>query len=571
MTHVTAWSGSTAYVPGGQRPKATSKLSPSPGSHAGADTGGDTVTFGGARLKKSRWALGALAPALFMLSLGKGLPSRDTAASSATERDTAAQVENGASASKANEQGFSLSKLLGLSSSSQRDEQIWNQAVALARQGSDPLKQLSQTERNRIACAQDGVTPQSPSPESAADLAAYMAQRSAYLQVDPTYRSNTDTPPAMLPTGGSLGSGIICQSKPGSTEILTNHHVVANVLKGEGELSITMPDGETYPAEVVRASESYDLAYVRIKPENGKTYPTAHLVTDSKTVRQGDYAATFGHPQGLANTFTDGRISAPERDDELPVPVHQFTAPIAQGSSGGMLVTEDGSVAGVNYAMAAEGDNIGFSVHADAVADFVLAARLGLSTTNLQPGLEIWTGSKQEIADMLREWDDQQTHMRRVIQFSLSEQEKIEQDPTSVTIPPSFQQKFSIQAGDLAGYQKILQLQHDEAKQQLQELEQSEILATQVLKQFEGQQAPGTRNGVILSAVQPDSLAAQAGLQAKDIITHVNGQPVESAKAFMKLLERHFDWQAVELTVNRSGLSQTVTLNADGLAQAKSG
>ncbi len=163
--------------------------------------------------------------------------------------------------------------------------------------------------------------------------------------------------------GGGLGSGMIYDS---NGLILTNAHVV----KGADTVTVTLSDGRVFPkARVVGRDERTDIAVVKIDATN---LPTVKL-GDSDKVRSGEWAIAVGNPFGLDHTLTVGVISAINRNgnqlrlggEDTRTDYLQTDASINPGNSGGPLLDIYGRVIGINNAIYSEsGGNqgIGFAI-----------------------------------------------------------------------------------------------------------------------------------------------------------------------------------------------------------------
>lgn len=153
------------------------------------------------------------------------------------------------------------------------------------------------------------------------------------------------------------GSGIVLDDRG---NILTNHHVVSEA--GDG-IVVTSPEGERTEAEILGASQAYDLAILHIDPTAFGDDIVPATLGDSDTVRVGQQVYAVGAPMGLDATVTAGIVSAVNRpmevarsDDEAEGPTPhldaiQVDAPINPGNSGGPLVNMQGEVIGVNSAI----------------------------------------------------------------------------------------------------------------------------------------------------------------------------------------------------------------------------
>jgi len=156
--------------------------------------------------------------------------------------------------------------------------------------------------------------------------------------------------------GGATGTGFVIES---NGYILTNNHVIAEAVSGNGTIDVTLNSGQKYTAKVVGRDTSYDLAVLKI----ATTGLTALQFGDSDKVAVGDSVIAIGSPLGLSGTVTLGIISAKDRavtagetgGDNSFINALQTDAAINPGNSGGPLVDATGAVIGVNSAIATLG------------------------------------------------------------------------------------------------------------------------------------------------------------------------------------------------------------------------
>jgi S1-C subfamily serine protease len=165
---------------------------------------------------------------------------------------------------------------------------------------------------------------------------------------------------------GALGSGFVIDAKG---DIVTNDHVVT----GGSDVRVGFSSGASYPAKVIGADPSSDVAVVRVKAPASALHPLTF--DDSTPIAVGDPVYAIGNPFGLDRTMTAGIVSAVGRDIEAPnglaIPnAIQTDAPINHGNSGGPLLDRFGRVVGINAQI--EGGTvdanvgIGFAIPADA-------------------------------------------------------------------------------------------------------------------------------------------------------------------------------------------------------------
>ncbi len=162
-----------------------------------------------------------------------------------------------------------------------------------------------------------------------------------------------------------LGSGFII-SPDGL--IVTNNHVV----EGAKKITVTLNDGKEYDGFIVGTDPSSDIALIRINANN-LPYLT---FTDSSMLKVGQTVIAIGNPYGFDHTVTTGVISALERtltfeDGTTLVGVIQTDAAINPGNSGGPLLNLSGEVVGMNTAIYAAGQGIGFAVSSNTIQKVV--------------------------------------------------------------------------------------------------------------------------------------------------------------------------------------------------------
>ncbi|MBI4638823.1 MAG: Do family serine endopeptidase [Candidatus Rokubacteria bacterium] len=153
----------------------------------------------------------------------------------------------------------------------------------------------------------------------------------------------------------ATGSGVIVDP---NGYILTNNHVIENAQ----EIIVRLSDARKFTARLVGRDPKTDLAVLKVDAPG--PLPTAEL-GDSDQLRVGQWAIAIGNPFGLDRTVTVGIISATARTRVGVATYENFIqtdASINPGNSGGPLLNLDGRVIGVNTAIVAAGQGIGFSI-----------------------------------------------------------------------------------------------------------------------------------------------------------------------------------------------------------------
>ncbi|MDR2697455.1 MAG: trypsin-like peptidase domain-containing protein [Holophagales bacterium] len=164
-------------------------------------------------------------------------------------------------------------------------------------------------------------------------------------------------------------------------EILTNAHVVEGINGSENpKIVVKTTDGRRYPAVVMGKDKALDVAMIKIDIQHA---PYAKL-GDSDSVKVGEWVVAIGNPLGLEHTVTQGIISAKGRtssmmgaDDNLVTGFLQTDAAINHGNSGGPLFNLNGEAVGINTAIRADGQNIGFAVPITPVKRILQELRAG--------------------------------------------------------------------------------------------------------------------------------------------------------------------------------------------------
>jgi len=176
----------------------------------------------------------------------------------------------------------------------------------------------------------------------------------------------------------SLGSGFIISA---DGVVVTNNHVVApNNRATLEEITVTMPDGREYEAELVGADAASDLAVLKIN--SNETFPFVKF-GDSSAARVGDWVVAIGNPFGLGGTVTSGIVSAVYRNTGQGGAYDRYIqtdAAINRGNSGGPLFDMRGNVIGINNAIFSPSGGsvgIGFAIPAEIAAPIIAQLRQG--------------------------------------------------------------------------------------------------------------------------------------------------------------------------------------------------
>lgn len=350
----------------------------------------------------------------------------------------------------------------------------------------------------------------------------------------------------------SLGSGFIIDKKG---YIVTNNHVVENA----DEIIVKLADGKEFDAELVGRDPNTDLALIKIK---GSSDLVKLPMGDSDGLDVGSWVVAIGSPFGLEQTVTAGIVSAKGRvigagpyDNFI-----QTDASINPGNSGGPLLNMKGEVVGINTAIIANGQGIGFAIPinlaqgiVDQLKDHGSVTRgwLGVGIQDLTPDLadyyglkdkkgvlvsQVFKGDPAEEAgikpnDIIVSVDGQPVNTGRELSSKIAGLEVGKS--TKITVIRDGKQK-TLSA-------KLAERQDPEMVAAKQDLKEDGQLGLQVAelnpksaRQFGH---PEDEKGVLVVGVKPGSKADKAGIQQGDLLKEVNRKPVDSIKSLKSELK----------------------------------
>ena len=377
-------------------------------------------------------------------------------------------------------------------------------------------------------------------------------------------QSGRQTPNRQLntPRQHGLGSGVIV-TKDGY--ILTNNHVV----DGAEEVKVTLQDSRDFTAKVIGRDPKSDVAVIKIDAKDLPTVPMA----DSDKVQVGDIVLAIGNPFGVGQTVTTGIVSATGRGDlgiEDYEDFIQTDAAINPGNSGGALVDVEGRLIGINTAIFSRtGGNqgIGFAVPSGLARNVmdslikdghVIRGYLGVMIQDVTPALakefKLKDASGALIGDVVAkgpadkagfkdgdvvlEFNGKKVIDSRRLRLAVGETKpgttvpvKLLRDGASKTV------EVTVQA--LPGTEDL-------AKNNTPDDKDNGTLngvgVTDLDQQSREQlKVPNHIKGVVVTEVQPDSPAAEAGLKQGDIIQEINKHPVKTAEEAIRLTEHSKD------------------------------
>ncbi len=356
-------------------------------------------------------------------------------------------------------------------------------------------------------------------------------------------------------TAKGEGSGFIIR-KDGV--VLTNYHVV----DGAKEITVTLTDGREFPAKVLGRDPKTDLAVVKIQPTGGEI-PVAAL-GDSEALQVGDWVVAIGSPYGLTNTVTAGIVSAKGRAIGSG-PYDQFIqtdASINPGNSGGPLLNERGEVIGINSAIFSQTGGsvgIGFAIPIDLAKRLLpemeetghvtrgwlgvtvqkmtsdLARSLGVESTNgaLVSAVDPKGPASQaglQRGDVIMTWDGKD------VKGSAALPELVASTPVGKSVSVGVVRDGKAKSIDV----KVAKAADDTVAETEKPTDKAKwgLALRELDPQEREQRGLESGRGVLVSAVKPDSPAADANIQPGDVILEVNHKPVSSPSALQSAAEK---------------------------------
>lgn len=357
----------------------------------------------------------------------------------------------------------------------------------------------------------------------------------------------------------SLGSGVIIDA--GKSLVLTNAHVI----EGASTIRVRLLDGRQFDGELVGSDPDFDLAILHLK--DARDLPQATM-GDSSDMMIGETVIAIGNPFGFGNTVTTGVVSAMERTIETKQGTFtdfiQTDAAINPGNSGGPLMNLAGELVGINTAIYAEAEGIGFAIPinkakrvVDELVSFgrVQAAWLGLEGQDVDERIARYLGLEGARGMLVTQ-----------VHEALSQKAGITPGDVITSVN-------GVTVEDRNHYQRILrnftlgqELRLDlvgqagkrRASARLQPFTNEKALDMADRRWGMTVQARG-RN-LVVSGVRPGSPAQQLGLKNGDLLLKVAGDALSSTDDYARAFKRYRMANTVLLLVARDGRGYHVRL-----------
>ncbi len=367
----------------------------------------------------------------------------------------------------------------------------------------------------------------------------------------------------------SLGSGFIIDKEG---YIVTNNHVIEDA----DEIQVKLNDGDEFDAEIIGRDPSTDLALIKVEADDD--LPVVRM-GDSDRLKVGQWVLAIGSPFGLEHTVTAGIVSAKGRtigsgpyDDFI-----QTDASINPGNSGGPLLNMAGEVVGINTAIIASGQGIGFAVPVNMARNVIdqLKRRgevtrgwLGVAIQDLSPELADYYGLDEGQGGVLvtevfkgDPADKAGIQARDVI--TLVDGRKVE----------TTRELTRLIAGIGVGDRTKIHVIRDGRKKtftvEIAKREEARITAHRPRPEKEdrlgirvGEITPETArsfnmredDGVVVTDVASGGKGAEAGLRAGDVIKEINHKPIRSVNDYTEAVDAVDAGEEIQFFIRRADM-----------------
>ncbi len=354
----------------------------------------------------------------------------------------------------------------------------------------------------------------------------------------------------------SLGSGFII-SKEGF--ILTNAHVI----QGAEEVKIKLGNQKIYSGKVVGFDTRTDVAVLKI--ETDEDLPIPVTLGDSDRLQVGQWALAIGNPFGLEGTLTVGVISATKRSNmgiEEYEDFIQTDASINPGNSGGPLVNIYGEVVGINTAIVATGQGIGFAIPVNLA---LLIADQLIANGKVERG---WLGVRIQALkpDLARSFGLEKTRgvlISSILPDSPAEKGELKRGDIILSIdgkPVAGVGEFKLLVASIPAGKKVdlvLWRQREKKTLHVKISSRGETSAARESSPLKSSRLgmvliPNEKGpGLVVKEIAPKGSAASFGVRAGDVLLALNKKKLETVEDLEKILGKVRDSDTILLLLKR--------------------
>jgi serine protease Do len=399
----------------------------------------------------------------------------------------------------------------------------------------------------------------------------------------------------------SLGSGFVFDAAKGL--VVTNNHVIADA----DDIEVNFSDGTKLKATLVGTDSKTDIAVLKVDPAKHKL--KAVKFGDSEKMRIGDWVMAIGNPFGLGGTVTLGIISARNRDiNSGPYDDYiQTDAAINRGNSGGPLFNMNGEVIGINTAIISPSGGsigIGFSIPSQLAAAVVqqlaeygetrrgwLGVRIQPVTDEVAESLDLPSARGALVSgvikggpvdhgeilpgDVIVKFDGHDIKAMHELPRVVAES-PVGKDVQIVVIRKGKEQTVLVKLGRLEDGDKLASAEESHSDGAAPDQTDKQAPSNTVLGMSLGELDNATREkfkiaadvaGVVVTDVESDSVAAEKGIAAGDVITEITQQTVSKPKDVSEriaALKSQGRKAALLMLASKSGELRFVTVRIDG-------
>ena len=393
-----------------------------------------------------------------------------------------------------------------------------------------------------------------------------------------------------------VGSGVIFHP---DGYVVTNYHVA-----GKAERIIcTLSDREQVPAVYIGGDPPTDVAVIKLDlSEYTGTLVVAEF-GDSDSVQVGQQVLAMGSPLSLSRSVSSGVISTRDRyfSDEIRLPTGEPTgrynlwlqtdAAINPGNSGGPLVDMSGRVIGINSRATFGADNIGFAIPINIVKEVTRAILTDGKVTRSWIGLHCQ--ALQELEDYFGASDGRGVLIASIDPGSPADRAflkagdvilEVDGEPVSARFVEELPAFYTRIARHVPGSEITLKVLRGEEEytfslrtRELGDLQGEDfecrewgLTVRAITRQMQLLYRLDDTLGVFVTGVRRLGPADNAGVRRRDVITHINRQPISNLDAFMERFNTFVEEGAtrVLLTINRGGARRLAVINTETTAPA---